>query len=489
MNRRTLLTGTACAGALGLVSTPLSRARAASTQKLSIVSRTLEVDGKSAPVFGLADSNGKSGLVLDAGSMFDVLLDNKLAEDTMIHWHGLTPPSEFDGVPDLPMPVIRAGEQRAYRFPVGTGGTHWMHAHTLQEQQLLAAPLIVRTAEDRQADEQEVIILLHDFSFTPPAELLAGLKGSSGQTNPAMDHGVADHASPGDNMAGMDMSGMDMGGSDAPVLSVGSAAMDFNDINYDAYLANDRTLQDPEVIRVERGGRVRLRIINGATATGFTLDLGVLAGNLIAVDGQAIIPVPVQQVPLTMGQRVDIRIELPKAGGAFPILALREGAPERAGIILASAGAKIDKVSVMADRAGPVLDLSLESRVQAQQPLSLKAVDRKLSVHLVGNMAGYSWAMGGDPLRVRSGERVALEIMNMSMMAHPMHLHGHHFQVVGIGGTSVNGAMRDTVLVPPNHSVTVAFDAANPASSWAFHCHHLYHMAAGMFTSVQYDGA
>ncbi len=67
----------------------------------------------------------------------------------MIHWHGLTPPSEFDGVPDLPMPLLAAGEQRGYRFPIGPGGTHWMHAHTLQEQAMLAAPLIVRRAVEQ----------------------------------------------------------------------------------------------------------------------------------------------------------------------------------------------------------------------------------------------------------------------------------------------------------------------------------------------------
>jgi FtsP/CotA-like multicopper oxidase with cupredoxin domain len=77
-------------------------------------------------------------------------------------------------------------------------------------------------------------------------------------------------------------------------------------------------------------------------------------------------------------------------------------------------------------------------------------------------------------------------MQNRTMMAHPMHLHGHHFQVVGLGGTAVSGAVRDTVLVPPMGSVRVAFDADNPGR-WAFHCHNLYHMATGMMTEVVYD--
>ena len=67
-----------------------------------------------------------------------------------------------------------------------------------------------------------------------------------------------------------------------------------------------------------------------------------------------------------------------------------------------------------------------------------------------------------------------------------MHLHGHHFQVIAIDGRPLGSAVRDTVLVPPGRSVTIAFDADNPGE-WAFHCHHLYHMVAGMMTTVTYQ--
>src|SRR5437660_1798834 len=83
------------------------------------------------------------------------------------------------------------------------------------------------------------------------------------------------------------------------------------------------------------------------------------------------------------------------------------------------------------------------------------------------------------------GQRVALEMVNHTMMAHPMHLHGHAFQVVAINGAQLAGAVRDTVLVPPMGSITIAFDADNPGR-WAFHCHNLYHMTTGMMTEVRY---
>ena len=476
MNRRRFLAGAAAsATSLSLLGQSAIRpAFASEGTRLTIGTRTLEVNGRAATVYGLTGPGNTPGLTLDAGAMFDVLLDNQLAEETMIHWHGLTPPVEFDGVPDLPMPLLKAGEARAYRFPLQRGGTNWMHAHTLQEQNLLAAPLIVHTAEDRAADEQEIVILLHDFSFTPAEELLANLKGGD------MDHGGDSHDS---DMGGMNMDGMNMQGMDHGDMG----NMDLNDIAFDAYLANDRTLDDPEVVRAERGGRVRLRIINGAAATGFTIDLGAMDGVLIAVDGIDVVPLQGRHFPIAMGQRLDIRLDLPKAGGAFPVLALREGAPERTGITIATPGAAVPHLASAGEQNGPVLDLGLESRLRAASPLAEKPAGRQFMVHLMGNMKGYTWNMGGQPIRVREGERIEVEMMNMSMMSHPMHLHGHHFQVVALNGQRFSGAVRDTVLVPPMSTVTFAVDADNPAEGWAFHCHHLYHMASGMMSRFSYQ--
>lgn len=480
-----LMVGAAALGTSAILS-PM-RAFAQETAKTSpapralyVGYRTIDVNGRSARVFGLVQPDGRPGLSLDAGTEFDVALSSAIDEPTLIHWHGLTPPWAADGVPDNPAALLQPSETRLYAFPVGAGGTHWMHAHTLQEQNLLAAPLIVRTADDLRRDEQEVVVLLHDFSFQSAEELLAKLKGNAASDAMPMDHGSMQgmagmqHMTSGNDMAGMAMPGM--------------AAMDLNDIDYDAYLANDRTLDDPEVVRVEKGGRVRLRIINGATATAFTIDTGRLLGELVAVDGQGVEAVAGTSFPVAMGQRLDIRLSLPKEGGAFPVLALREGAVERTGVILATAVADIRKMPVVGDAKGPVLGLDLEQRLRPVRPLVSRAADRRFVLSLRGDMATYSWGVdGADGLVVKRGERIEIAISNASMMAHPMHLHGHHSQVVGINGTPVAGAVRDTVLLPPMASVVLAFDADNPGR-WPFHCHHLYHMATGMMASVTYDG-
>ena len=471
MKRRELLQGTfAGAAALSLpfgLGQPAVAGQVAGQRLLSIVRRIIEVNGQAATVFGVQQPDGSAGIRYRANDAFNLLLRNETAEPTILHWHGLTPPWPSDGVPDAPLPLIAANADRAFDFPVGRPGTYWLHAHTLQEQALLAAPLIVANPEDDGRDEQEVVILLHDFSFTSPEELLAGLTGSAAAP---MDHGgMAMSSDTGDAMAAM-----------------GATTMDLNDIEYDAYLANDRTLDDPEVVPVERGGRLRVRIINGATATAFTIDFCELEGELIAVDGQDIESVRGRRFPMSMGQRIDVRLQLPAEAKALPILALREGGPERTGIILRPAGADVIRIATAGDKAGSVIDLALEAQIRAIAPLAGRAADKAFDMKLTGDMAAYRWGLEtGAPILVDVGDRVEVTMTNMSMMAHPMHLHGHHFQVVAINGQRFSGAVRDTVLVPPMRAVTIAVDADN-AGQWAFHCHHLYHMATGMMTTFGY---
>ncbi len=399
---------------------------------------------------------------------------NELDTPTILHWHGQIPPNAQDGVPDMPQPALASGERRSFDF-AATPGTHWMHSHIpVQEMELLAAPLIVRRPEDLAADRQEVVILLHDLSFRPAEEVLAEITGGTG----GMGHGMVG--------MGHDMSGTMHGGT-TDGMSMG--AMDLNDFNFDAYLANDRTLADPQVVAVDKGGRVLLRIINGSAATVFWIDTGALPGRAVATDGNPIQPVAGMRFGLAMGQRLDIELDLPPEGGAFPILAQREGAVERTGIILASKGATVERLAATSDAAHPAfsVDLTQEAQFRALVPLADRPVDRSDSLMLGGSMMPYLWTIDGQgwgshrPVTARSGERVALTFHNMSMMAHPMHLHGHHFQVVALNGRALSGALRDTVHVPPMSMVTVALDAGE-AARWMLHCHHMPHLATGMMT-------
>jgi FtsP/CotA-like multicopper oxidase with cupredoxin domain len=382
-------------------------------------------------------------------------------------------------------PPIPAGDTHSYDYaPIA--GTYWMHSHRgMQEQSLMTAPLIVRSAEDLRADRQEVVLMLHDFSFQTPDALLAALTKSNGSQSAMPKSGMGNNM----NMDSGSMGAMNSGTMGAMNMGPGME-MDLNDIDYDAFLANDRTFADPEVIRTEPGGRVRPRLINAASATQFWIDLGALSGTVVSVDGHAVRPVRGSRLPLAMAQRLDVLIDVPR-NGSYPISAQVEGKRARTGIVLAASGASVSRLAAEAGENAPPVDLSLERRLEAVTPLAPRAPDLTHRVILAGAMAPYAWSLNGEywpnvtPLMIAPGQRVAIEMLNHTMMPHPMHLHGHAFQVVAINGAPLAGAVRDTVLVPPMGSVTIAFDADNPGR-WAFHCHNLYHMMTGMMTEVRY---
>jgi len=493
-SRRGFLAASAATAASLIVPT---RARAAAdAMALSATTRVIEVQGRAATVLGLTNAQGGLGLTLDPGQRFRTDLSNTLDFETIVHWHGQIPPNAQDGVPNT-NPMLKPGETRAYDF-AARPGTFWMHSHIPeQEIGLLAAPLIVRRPEELAADRQEVVMFLHDFTFRTPQEVLAEVSGGT-----AMDHTRMDHSAP--PMAGMpgmpgmsgmgDMAGMGnmpsmMGGMSG--MMGGGMAMDLNDFDFDAYLANDRTLDDPEVIVVERGGRVRLRVINGASMTAFWIDTGAATARLVAVDGEPVVPLAGRRFSAAPAQRLDIEIDLPAEDAALPVLALREGARERTGIILAPKGAEVPRLANLSEADHPPVsgDMTQELALRAVAPLSDRPVTNGQMVMLMGAMQPYLWTINGRtwenriPVAVKSGERVELMFHNMSMMAHPMHLHGHVFQVVAVNGTRFAGAMRDTVHVPAMGSVTVAFDAGE-AAPWMLHCHQMGHLATGMMTEL-----
>lgn len=487
ISRRRMMTLTAAASAATLA--PLGAAWAGPPRLLVATPRTMQVKGRSAKMYGLYSDRGSHGLVIAPGDRLTASLVNRLSEPTLIHWHGMTPPWAQDGVPDAPRPALQPGETRRYDFAVRPG-THWMHSHVgLQDQKLLSAPLIVETKEDKATDERSMVLIVKDFTFKDPAEILAGLRGPGGHTGhgahaghgaPAVDHAAMGHGAPTSQGAGGNIGAGAPGGHDP------------NDVRYDAHLVNDRCLDDPEEARVGPGENIRLRIINAASATNYWVDLGPLTASLIAVDGNPVTPVDGSRFPLAMAQRLDLRLTLPDENGVWPVFFRPEGTRERTALLLATFRARVAKVADQADDVAPLVDLSLERRLSAATPLAERPVDRRDTLVLGGGEGNYDWTIDGRrhgqhrPIPVKLGERVELTFRNPSAMAHPMHLHGHHFQVVGIDGAAFAGAMRDTVQVPPGAAVTVRFDADNPGR-WMLHCHHLYHMNAGMMTELVYQ--
>jgi len=482
LSRRTFL-GSSAAFAGATLAQGALPAASASNPLLTVGSRTIEVLGRAAKVFGVVGPNGAPGLAAREGDRFSGSLLNASTGPLQMHWHGQVK-APFDQ--DRARPdggALAIGQSDKHDFEL-TPGTHWMHSHTLSEQQLLAAPMVTR--EKDAGDLQEVVIMLHDFAFRTPQEILAELGGTDAHASDRrqgptgrsaatpMQHGPGMmHSMPGHGGGHMMMMGM----------------LHANDVRYDAYLANERTLTDPEVVKVDKGTRVRLRIINGATATAFFISTPGAPSECVAVDGSPCQPVAAQAYPLAQGQRIDLIVAIPAGGGAFPVLAQVEGERFVTGIVLATTGSSIKKLLAVADQPQSMVDATFEARLRAVSPLPAKRADRSYMI-MLGEEPGYRWTINGrihgehEPFAVRQGDRVEMTFMNPTSMMHPMHLHGHHFQIVGIRGRLLAGAMRDTVIVPPHLPVTIAFDARHKGS-WFLHCHHLYHMATGMMTELK----
>ncbi len=118
----------------------------------------------------------------------------------------------------------------------------------------------------------------------------------------------------------------------------------------------------------------------------------------------------------------------------------------------------------------------------------VRAPSRSLDIHLTGNMERFMWSFDGvkmsDTMELMpfvEGERVRVHLINDSMMGHPIHIHGHFFELVT--GHGDHAPRKHTVIVQPGSKVTWDF-TADAVGDWAFHCHLLYHMMAGMMRTV-----
>lgn len=261
---------------------------------------------------------------------------------------------------------------------------------------------------------------------------------------------------------------------------------DTGDVQYPYYLINGTLAADPFIVQARPGQRVRLRIINAGADTAFRLAVGGHQLTVTHSDGYPIEPVTASSLLIGMGERFDAIVTL--GDGVFPIVSSAEGKQGQGfAVIRTSAGARLDPAIRPAELdTPPITGLALRAREDVR--LDRRTPDRVHDLMLGMDMSGYRWTINGAtydqhvPLDIAQGQRVRLRFVNQTMMFHPMHLHGHTFQVVDGQGT---GPRKDTTLVLPNQTVEVDFDANNPGQ-WLVHCHNLYHGEAGMMTTLSY---
>jgi FtsP/CotA-like multicopper oxidase with cupredoxin domain len=133
--------------------------------------------------------------------------------------------------------------------------------------------------------------------------------------------------------------------------------------------------------------------------------------------------------------------------------------------------------------------LTYRDLVALERNPDVRAPSRSIDIHLTGNMEHFMWSFDGvkmsdspEPISFRTGERVRVKLVNDTMMNHPIHIHGHFFEMVT--GHGEFAPRKHTVNVMPGGTVTWDLTADAPGD-WAFHCHLLYHMLAGMMRVVK----
>lgn len=478
LTRRTLLAGAlglgsaaalaACGsgnepvGSAAIASAEATRVRSGRTRRVQLEARPAQVDLGGRVVDTWTYGGALPGAVLraTAGDRLQVDFANGLPEETSVHWHGLAIRNDMDGVPHLTNSPVPPHGRFAFDFVVPDPGTYWFHPHTgLQMDRGLYAPIVIDDPHDPGGYDLEWILVLDDWTDgvgRSPDQIYADLKNTSGSMG-SMGHSM----------------GGSMGG-------------DGGDVTYPLYLVNGRAGTDPDVLRAKAGQRVRLRVINAAADTIFDVALADHRLRVIQADGRPVRQANAASVRLGMGERYDAVVTL--GDGVFPFTARPYGKQGLARALVRTGTGAVPAADLVPSELNrqPLTVVDLEAAGGAALPKAAPATTQ--DVTLSGSMNGYVWTINGrtyddtEPLTVRAGETTRLRLRNASMMSHPLHVHGHTFQLGPAGGT---GPRKDTILVPPMVGFEVDLLADNPGR-WMVHCHNAYHAEAGMMTRLDY---
>jgi FtsP/CotA-like multicopper oxidase with cupredoxin domain len=400
------------------------------------------------------------------GDPVRLVVDNNLAEDTTVHWHGIRLPNAMDGVPGLTQPPIRPGDSFVYEFVPPDAGTFWYHPHADSLEQLgrgLAGAFIVEEREPVAVD-RDLTWLLQDWRLDDGAQIAPGFGNR-------MEAG---------------MSGR-----------IGNTVT-----------INGRVR---ESVSVKAGERLRLRIVNAMLARIVGLGFAGHRPIVVAYDGQPCEPHTPEDGRLVLGpaMRADVILDMDGTPGssytvtddfyrdlAYKLVDLAYN-PEK------PAGKRRQDLPRLPDNPLPEPDLGTAERHQIalqggmMSGMGMGMMGQGMMGQGMMGRDGATWAMNGmsmtgdgekkmPPLfTLKRGQTCVLALRNETAWWHPMHLHGHSFRVISRNGKpNPRREWRDTVLVPPRDSAEIAFVADNPGD-WLIHCHVTDHQEAGMMAVLR----
>jgi FtsP/CotA-like multicopper oxidase with cupredoxin domain len=506
---------------------------------LSIGNAHIKVDGRHGHAVAIEGTVPGPLIRLKEGQRVRLAVTNKLVEPTSIHWHGLLVPFQMDGVPGVSFPGIAPGETFTYEFPILHAGTYWYHSHSgMQEPMGCYGPLVIDPAGPEPApNDREHVIVLSDYSFTHPHVLMTRLKQQAGHYN-RQRQTLSGLAAGRDQPLADRMAWAQMRMDPTDISDVTGAAYTF--------LMNGHGPKPGWSGLFAPGERVRLRFINAAAMTIFNVRIPGLKMTVVQADGQDVRPVDVDEFQIANAETYDVIVEpkddrafavvaeaIDRSGMAVGMLSARPGLraevpPLRARPLLkmrdmgmdmsSHAGHGDHSMSMRDPKAAP--GVAMGPGVQMISPIPVDRVaergtgladapgkvltyadlvalapnpdtrppSRTLQLHLTGNMERFMWAFDGEtfsevtkPIPFRRNERVRVTLVNDTMMNHPIHLHGHFMELVN--GHPGRHPRKHTINVQPGGKASFDLTADAPGD-WAFHCHMMLHMHAGMFKVV-----
>ncbi len=367
------------------------------------------------------------------GQNVQIILENRLDEGALVHWHGLRVPNRMDGVNVLTQDVVIPGDSYRYQFGVPDAGTFWYHSHYLSYEQVgrgLFGAFIV--------EEKNVPAVDHDIVV----QFFDVLLDEAGQYE---DEFNAAHFSTEGRIGNLVMAD----------VSNGTGQI------------------------VKRGDRLRLRLINPSIDRVYRVSLDGLEGKIVALDGMPLAhPRALEPILLAPGQRCDV------IGDATGPIRFDDSFGERTlslGVITVSGSRDPAKT--------PITALPANRMPAPKDPGQTAELVLQGGAGSASHSGTATWALNdvsGLPrtpfLSVAQGTTARISIRNETEFPHVMHLHGHHFWELDAAGEA--GPYRDSIYLDIGETQDILVVLDNPGS-WMLHCHMLSHQADGMATWIK----
>lgn len=445
------------------------------------------------------------------GEKVKVDLKNELSEPVSIHWHGYPVPFQMDGIPGMTMNAVQPGGTYTYEFTASVPGTYWYHSHQDSVNQLdkgLYGTFVVEADEPKP--DRDYTLVLDEWMSTEDHMGMSSGDMSNMNHGSASSNGSSDHSN---------MSGMDHGSSTANQGSAGHGGTDHgsnthggsdhgqtassstvgHDMSmYDLFTINGNSGDRVKPLVVKKGERVRLRLVNA----GYLSHQMHLHGHdftIVATDGQKLnnpTSVKDQLISIAPGERYDVEFVANQPGEWYLEEHGENPATKGMKVKIQYEGEAVAKTD-QPNENQPLSVFSFTSYGKKTDQTTF-SLDQKYNLEYTMNLGtkdnGMKFTINDktfpntDPIKVKTGDLVKVKMVNTSKKDdHPMHLHGHFFQVLSKDGVPVQGSpiIKDTLNLKPGEEYVVAFRADN-TGDWMFHCHDLHHASTGMVTVLKY---